>query len=147
MPLSLTKKFLSFSQRIFFEELGDKFNVKSLKKTMDFLYVIFEKICIKFEIISKYYLDLYQELIDKEIKMAGISSVDTILVVGCGSLPTTSVLIAKKTNAIVKGVDIDPRAINNALFPVNIFVTIDGFFGATDSNTMSWLRIKYIKMF
>ena len=110
MPLNLTKKFLSFSQRIFFEELGDKFNVKSLKKTMDFLYVIFEKICIKFEMISKYYIDLYQELIDKEIKMASISNVDTVLVVGCGSLPTTSVLVFNKTNAKVTGIDIDSIA-------------------------------------
>lgn len=114
MSLNLTKKFLTFAQRIFFEELGGKFDAKSFKKIMDFLYVIFEKICIKFKTISIYYMSLYQELIDKEIKMANISKSDKVLVIGCGSLPTTSVLIFNKTDSDVNGIDIDPIAIKNA---------------------------------
>ena len=114
MSLNLTKKFLSFAQRIFFEELGSKFDAKDFKKIMDFLYVIFEKICIKFKTISLYYMQLYQELIDKEIKMANISKPDKVLVIGCGSLPTTSVLIFNKTGSDVTGIDIDPLAIKNA---------------------------------
>jgi len=114
MSLNLTKKFLSFAQRIFFEELGGKFDAKDFKKIMDFLYVIFEKICIKFKTISLYYMQLYHELIDKEIKMANISRSDKVLVIGCGSLPTTSVLIFNKSGSDVTGIDIDPLAIKNA---------------------------------
>jgi len=114
MSLNFTKKFLSFAQRIFFEELGGKFDAKDFKKIMDFLYVIFEKICIKFKTISLYYMQLYHELIDKEIKMANISRSDKVLVIGCGSLPTTSVLIFNKSGSDVTGIDIDPLAIKNA---------------------------------
>ncbi len=115
MSQNLTKKFFSLAQRIFFEELGDKFDTKSLKKIMDFLYIISEKICIKFKTISLYYMNLYQELINKEIKMASIIKTDKVLVIGCGSLPITPILIFNKTKSNVDGIDSDSIAIKNSI--------------------------------
>jgi len=114
MSLNITKKLLRFAQKLFFEELGGKFDAKSSKRLMDFLYVIFEKICINFEFISFYYFKLYEELIEKEIKMSNISKYDKVLVIGSGSLPTTSILIYNKTKSNITGVDIDPIAIKKS---------------------------------
>lgn len=114
MSKRVIEKFFSFARRIFFEEVSPKFRVASLKIFMDFAYIIFEKFAYTFEIISSNYLELYNELVEKEIKMAQISSGDSVLVIGCGSLPATSVLIAMKTKANTFSIDCDLKAIRNA---------------------------------
>ncbi len=106
---------LSKCRHIFFNELGDKFNTKSLKKLMDFLYVLFEKIAIEFDFLSKNYIDLYKEIVEKEIKLAKIKTNDKVLVIGCGSLPVTSILLKEKTKANIDSIDIDKNAIKNAI--------------------------------
>ena len=114
MPRKIIDRFLSFARYMFFEEISPKFRKESLKKFMDFSYVVFEKFVNKFDVISYNYLKLYAELVEKEINMANISPEDSILVIGCGSLPSTSALIAMKTDADIVSIDNDQKAINDA---------------------------------
>jgi protein-L-isoaspartate O-methyltransferase len=46
--------------------------------------------------------------------MATITSNDNVLVIGCGSLPATSVLSAMKSKAKTVAIDCDARAVENA---------------------------------
>jgi precorrin-6B methylase 2 len=114
MVKRISEKFFSFTQHIIFRQIGTKLEVSSLKKLMDSLFIFFEKIGHKFDIISFNYLKMYGELVEKEIKMADISPEDHILVIGCGSLPATSIVLAMKTKAIIVSIDKDHRAIKEA---------------------------------
>jgi len=115
MPLNIAEKLFSFSKYIFFEVLSVKFRPGSAKTLIDFSYVIFEKVAAKFNIISSNYFKMYQELVDKEIKMVGISPEDKVMVIGCGSLPITAVLVAIKTKAHVIAIDKDEIAVKKAV--------------------------------
>jgi precorrin-6B methylase 2 len=99
---------------MFFERISVKFRPRSAKKLIDFLYVIFEKVASKFDIISSNYFKMYQELVDKEIKMAEISKNDKVVVIGCGALPITAILVSLKTKAHVVAIDKDKRAVKEA---------------------------------
>lgn len=101
-------------QHIFFEEISPKFQVDSLKNFMDLLYVIIEKILVPFTVFHRIYLEFYEDLVDKEIEIASITERDMVLVIGCGSIPATSILIASKTNSTVISIDTDYNAIEKA---------------------------------
>ncbi|HEC89802.1 MAG: hypothetical protein DRN12_03080 [Thermoplasmata archaeon] len=101
-------------QRIFFEEISPKFQVDSLKNLMDYIYVIVEKLIVPFDIFHQLYLEFYDDLVEKEVKIASIKYTDRVLVIGCGSLPATSILIASKTNSTVVSIDTDYNAIEKA---------------------------------
>jgi len=72
-------------------------------------------ICYKFmflETLARKIKPLYRSLIDyrkkivlKEIEMAGISSDDQVLFIGCGILPSTPIIIAEETKAKVVTID------------------------------------------
>ena len=115
MSLNIDKRFFSFSRYIFFEVISVKFRTSSTKRIMDFSYAIFEKIATKFDIISSNYLKMYQELVDKEINMGGISQNDQVIIIGCGSLPITAILVAMKTKAHVTAIDKDNNAVKKAV--------------------------------
>ncbi len=108
------ERLLSFIRYIFFEIISANFNTAYFKNFMDFAYVFFEKIAVSFEILSTYYLMFYDELVEKEVKMAGISKDSNVLVIGCGSLPATTALISFKTNANIVSIDYDQKAVQNA---------------------------------
>jgi len=99
MSKRVIERFFSFAKRMFFDEISTKFHPGSAKKFMD---------------LSNY-LKMYQELVDKETEMANISSKDLILVIGCGSLPITAVLISMKTKAHVIAIDRDHKAVKDAI--------------------------------
>ncbi len=56
----------------------------------------------------------YRRLVARELDLAGVSSADTVLNIGCGSLPFTAVLAAHLSGARVIAVDCDPQAVRNA---------------------------------
>lgn len=114
MTKGVTERFLSFVRIIFFEVITPKFNSAPFKNFMDYAYVIFEKFAYSFEILSSNYLKLYDELVEKEIKMAKISNKSNILIIGCGSLPATTALVGMKTNANIVAIDYDYKAIHKA---------------------------------
>ena len=114
MVKSRVERIFSFARRIFFDEISPKFRAAPFKGLIDYAYIIFEKFACTFELISKYYLQLYDELVEKEIKMANITVKDNVLVIGCGSLPATSVLNAMKSKAKTVSIDCDSKAVENA---------------------------------
>ncbi len=114
MTKNKNSKLLSFVRWIFFEVVSPKFKIAKLKFLMDFSYVLFEKIALSFEFLYSNYFELYDELVEKEVKIAKATSEDKILVIGSGSLPSTPIQIVKKTGAKVIGIDIDSTAIKNS---------------------------------
>ena len=119
MTRGISERFLAFSRFLFFNILSVKFNSATFKNFMDYAYVIFEKIACSFEIMSSKYLKLYDELIEKEINMANITKNSKILVIGCGSLPVTSILIGSKTHSDIVSIDFDKKAVLKAKKFVN----------------------------
>ena len=105
------EKFLLFAQKMFFNDVGKKFKPSSMKSFWDKIFIIFEKVIFNFPFFSSNYLKLYEEIVQDEIKLSNASADDKILVVGCGSLPATTALIALKTNANVLALDCDSKAI------------------------------------
>ena len=51
---------------------------------------------------------------NKEINLANVTKDDRILHIGCGSIPATSVLLAKKTGSEVTGIDNDFSSVKQA---------------------------------
>ena len=98
----------------YFSRIADHFRAGALKSFMDPVFVIIEKIAGKFEIFASYYLSMYDEMIDQEIELANVTSTDRILVIGCGSVPATSILLAKRTDAQIIALDHDDAAIQKA---------------------------------
>lgn len=56
----------------------------------------------------------YERLVDKEIKLAGITEKDKILCIGGGPFPITAINLAEKTGASITVVDKDERALKKA---------------------------------
>jgi len=119
MKEAMVGRFLSFSRRIIFNEIGDRLRPGSLKGFMDFAFAVFEKTAHNFEILSSFYLKQYEEIVENEIVLGDINAKDTVLVIGCGSLPSTAALVYQKTKASVAGIDIDPKAVNRAVVFLN----------------------------
>lgn len=110
----LSSKCFYLAHHLFFEEVSPKFNETALKNLMDHLYIFFEKVFFRFDIVSTFYLQLYDEITDNEITLARILSTDKILVIGSGSIPATPEHIVKKTGAEVTGIDRDLQAVKRA---------------------------------
>jgi len=112
----ITEGFFSLFIYIFYRQIGTKFRTDALKFFWDIFFVVLEKIGLKFDVISSNYIKLYDDIVEKEICMAKISSKDRILVIGCGSLPATTALIAMKTKAEITTIDTDLKAAHEASY-------------------------------
>jgi hypothetical protein len=115
MEIENTSRYLRFIQNLIFYRIGDKLKPGSLRTLNDYFFRIIEKIIINFRIYINNYINIYNELIEEEIKFVNITQDDNILVIGCGSIPSTCILLSGKTNAKVTGVDIDRKAIKNSI--------------------------------
>jgi protein-L-isoaspartate O-methyltransferase len=104
-------KVLNKIKGFFFEDISPKFRSGNFKNIWDWLFIIFEKMALKFLVFSSVYIGWYQDMVEKEVKMAKITQKDRVLVIGCGSIPATSILISNKTNSEIVSVDIDKKAI------------------------------------
>ena len=51
----------------------------------------FESICSSMPWIVKRYMSFYDKVLDREIALAGISETDTVLNIGCGSIPFSAI--------------------------------------------------------
>ncbi|DAC73126.1 MAG TPA: hypothetical protein DSN98_01595 [Thermoplasmata archaeon] len=111
MAKHVMERFFLLMQSILFRRIANSFPTNAFKQLMDRLFIIVEKIGSKLQIFSELYLDMYKEIVSEEIRMASISIHDRILIIGSGSLPSTAVLFAQKTNASVVAIDKDPEAI------------------------------------
>ncbi|MCJ7571777.1 MAG: methyltransferase domain-containing protein [Candidatus Thermoplasmatota archaeon] len=109
-----TKSFLYKLYRIIFVYTGKKFHPGYIKNISDFLFKIIELIGVNFEIITYHYINLYKKIVIKEIYMTHIYKNENILVIGCGAIPASAIIIAKKTNAKIVAIDHDRQAIKKA---------------------------------
>lgn len=99
---------------LFLENFSMKIDVSPFKKVVDYMFKIAEKIIIKLKKLLPFYMKYYVDIIDKEINIAKISSSTQVVHIGCGPIPSTSILIAKKTGASVIGIDKNPRTVEKA---------------------------------
>jgi 2-polyprenyl-3-methyl-5-hydroxy-6-metoxy-1,4-benzoquinol methylase len=114
MPTILLERLLSSLQNLIFHQIGSKIRTNALKGIMDYVFILFEKIGCKFDIVSEIYLKLYREIVAKEIILAQITKDDRVLVIGSGSLPATPILLARDTGATVVSIDKDLQAVKEA---------------------------------
>jgi precorrin-6B methylase 2 len=106
----------SFASGIFYDRISPKFRTGSFKNFMDYAYVIFEKIVVHFETFYMSYINVYQELVEKEVKASDISSDDSILIIGSGSIPATSILVSKNSSSKnIVSIDYDEGAVKNSI--------------------------------
>ncbi len=105
-----------YASSFFYDELSPKFRRSSFKNIMDYAYIIFEKIAINFEFLRLGYINIYKELVKKEVNNVNIKPKNSVLVIGCGSIPTTTLLIFKYSNSKrIVSIDRDSKAIKNSL--------------------------------
>jgi ubiquinone/menaquinone biosynthesis C-methylase UbiE len=110
----------SFAISIFYEHISPKFRTGSFKNFMDYAYVISEKIAVHFETFYMSYINVYQELVRKEVKISEISPKDSVLIIGSGSIPATSILVSKNSSSKnIVSIDYDKGAVKNAISFVN----------------------------
>jgi len=95
-------------------DISDKFDAIALKSLVDLLFKISEKVIIHFPKFLPFYIEYYADIIEQEISMINIRNSTSILHIGCGSIPASSILLAKKTQAKIIGIDIDDHAIKKA---------------------------------
>jgi hypothetical protein len=95
--------------------IGIKFDAYKLKKLIDLVFIFIEKIITNLNKLIPYYLDFYEEIVNREIDMADISKSDNVLHIGCGSIPATSILIEKKIGAKITGIDNNIPSIKQAI--------------------------------
>ena len=113
-------RLFSFARKTFYECISPKFKVGSFKSLMNFSYVLFEKIAISFEFLSRNYIDMYKEIVEKEINISDVSSDDSVLIIGCGSIPATSILVSNNSNSKkIVSIDYDLKAVKNAISFIN----------------------------
>ena len=101
--------------RFVIQKIGIKFDAHKFKKFNDLGFIIIEKILIRFPKLHHLYFDFYDEMTENEISLANISKNDTILHIGCGPIPATSILLAKKSGAQVITIDNNPRSVKQAI--------------------------------
>jgi len=72
---------------------------------------LMEKKIASSKMLVSLYSGIYNEVVQNEIKLAGITARDRVLNIGCGGIPFTALLIAKFTGARVWAVDKDQHAV------------------------------------
>jgi len=101
------------------QKIGVKLDQHKLKKFIALGFIVIEKILIKFQKLRHLYFDFYDEMTKNEIKLANISKDDTILHIGSGPIPATSILLAKKVGAQVISIDNNIRSVKQAIYCVS----------------------------
>lgn len=64
--------------------------------------------------LGRFYAKFFEELVIREIKEAHICSQDKILQIGCGSVPYTAQILARKSGAKIVAIDNDPDSVKKA---------------------------------
>ncbi len=73
-----------------------------------------EKIFSRSRFLTGIYASLYKQIVKREIVVANITKKDIVLHIGCGSIPYTSLHIARLTGARVVAIDSDVKAVRSA---------------------------------
>ncbi len=102
---------LSALQTIAFEYIGSLVQTNTFKDFMDLLFIVLEKAGSKFHAVSVLYLDLYRDIVSKEVSLLKLTEDEKVLVIGGGSLPATPILISMTTSSNIDILDKDPKAV------------------------------------
>jgi D-arabinose 1-dehydrogenase-like Zn-dependent alcohol dehydrogenase len=105
---------LSIMSSFFLKTIGRKMNAFALKFISDYLFIVVEKILVKLPLLLSTYITYYEDIVDKEINIAKITRQDNVLHIGCGSIPSTSLLIVQKTRARTIGIDKNISTVQDA---------------------------------
>ena len=103
----------------FFKTISRNTNAFALKFISDYLFIIVEKIIVKLPSLLLPYITYYEDIVDKEINLAKITKQDTVLHIGCGSIPSTSLLVTQKTGARTIGIDKNILSVQDAQYCVH----------------------------
>lgn len=98
----------------FLETFSKNMNVVLLKGWSDRLFVLGEKIILHLDKLLHKYIWYYHDIVEAELALSPISKGDQVLHIGCGSIPSTSILISKKTGASITAIDKNAHAIQDA---------------------------------
>jgi precorrin-6B methylase 2 len=102
---------LSTLQTIAFEYIGSLVQTNTFKDFMDLLFIVLEKVGSKFQVVSALYLDLYRDIVSKELALLQLTKNTKVLVIGGGSLPATPMLLTMATGTSIDIIDKDPEAV------------------------------------
>ena len=84
------------------------------KRTHDKLFISLEKILSRSPLFSSAYVNFFEKATLEEFEMAHIKKDDTVLHIGCGSLPNTLISLGRNIGASYVGIDIDNAAVATA---------------------------------
>jgi len=125
MESSINQNFFSKIGLIVLINISKKIDISKLKKFVDYIFEKVEDIVINLEKLIPIYLSYYEDLVDEEIKLANISKISNVVHIGCGPIPSSSILVAKKTGANVTAIDRNPSAVKKALYCISKYSSID----------------------
>jgi 2-polyprenyl-3-methyl-5-hydroxy-6-metoxy-1,4-benzoquinol methylase len=100
-------------------------NVHALIRIINWLFFTVEKIIIKFKKLVLLYITYYEDIVKEEISMVNIRNTDNILHMGCGSIPSTSILLAQNTGATITGIDKKLQAVDEARLCLRMLKLVD----------------------
>lgn len=103
----------------FLKTFSRNMNAFALKFISDYLFIIVEKIIVKLPSLLLPYITYYEDIVDNEINLAKITKQDTILHIGCGPIPSTSLLVTQKTGARTIGIDKNILSVQDAQYCVH----------------------------
>lgn len=95
----------------------DKENIVSASGSISIIKMAvskFEKGSVNSKLFFKIYAAPYASVLNREITLAGISSDDIVLNIGCGAMPFTAIYYALKSGAKIIAVDNDHEVIEQA---------------------------------
>jgi len=103
----------------FLKTFSRNMNAFALKFISDYLFIIVEKIIVKLPPLLPPYITYYEDIVDNEINLAKITKQDTVLHIGCGPLPSTSLLVSQRTGAHTIGIDKNILSVKDAQYCVH----------------------------
>jgi len=103
----------------FLKTFSRNMNAFALKFISDYMFIIVEKIIVKLPSLLLPYITYYEDIVDNEINLAEITREDTVLHIGCGPLPSTSLLVAQRTGAHTIGIEKNKLSVQDAQYCVH----------------------------
>ena len=98
----------------FLRDFSESMNGLFVKRIADNVFAIGEQVVLNLNRLLPLYVRYYTDIIQGEIQLAHIHDDDRILHIGCGPVPSTSILLGEMTKGVVVGIDHNARAVEGA---------------------------------
>ncbi|GAB6091406.1 SAM-dependent methyltransferase [Spirochaeta dissipatitropha] len=73
-----------------------------------------EKLLVQFPWAIRFYTGQYRDIVSRELEAANVSPGDTLLQIGCGSIPFTAIYLAELSDTNIVAIDNDASAVQRA---------------------------------